>query len=58
MGSFYTNYQVRSDSMPAVIKAMGPLVHARAYVSPPSGGWGPKVAQETTRSAQPERSGR
>src|SRR5207249_11448422 len=39
MGSFYTNYQVRSDSMPAVVKALGPLVQARAYISPPSGGW-------------------
>jgi hypothetical protein len=39
MGAFFTNYQVRSDSMPAVLKALGPLIESRAYVSPPQAGW-------------------
>jgi hypothetical protein len=39
MGAFYTNYQVRSDSTADVVKALGPLVRSRAYVSPTKNGW-------------------
>lgn len=39
MGSFITNFQVRSESSDAVLKAMTPLCKARAYVSPPGNGW-------------------
>jgi hypothetical protein len=39
MGSFYTNYQVRSDSTAVVLKALTPLAQAGAYVSPPDNGW-------------------
>jgi hypothetical protein len=39
MGSFITNYQVRSDSTAAVSKALAPLAETGAYVSPPQNGW-------------------
>src|SRR5258708_5159051 len=39
MGSFLTNYQVRSDSASAVREALAGLVQSRAYVSPPKDGW-------------------
>jgi hypothetical protein len=39
MGSFFTNYQVRSNSAMAVRDAMSPLAEKRAYVSPPTNGW-------------------
>src|SRR5436190_17693233 len=39
MGSFYTNFQVRGDSTPAVLSALRPLIESRAYVSPPTGRW-------------------
>ena len=39
MGSFLTNYQVRSDDAAAVRDAVIPLVQSRAYVSPPKNGW-------------------
>ena len=39
MGAFLTNYQVRSKSSPAVVKALSALLESSAYVSPEKGGW-------------------
>jgi hypothetical protein len=39
MGSFFTNYQVRSDSALPVREALAGLAQGRAYVSPPKNGW-------------------
>src|SRR5262245_43711527 len=39
MGSFFTNFHVRSESQDKVRAALLPLVEARAYVSPPTNGW-------------------
>ncbi len=39
MGSFFTNYQIRSESQENVVSILTPLVKQRAYVSPPKNGW-------------------
>jgi hypothetical protein len=39
MGSFFTNFHVRSEAPDNVRAALLPLVKARAYVSPPANGW-------------------
>lgn len=39
MGAFIVNFQLRSDSLPAVQSAMSKLVTTSAYVSPPKNGW-------------------
>ena len=39
MGSFFTNFHIRTDAPDKVRAALVPLVKARAYVSPPANGW-------------------
>jgi len=39
MGSFFTNFHIRTDSQDKVRAALTPLVKGRAYVSPPGNGW-------------------
>jgi len=39
VGAFFTNYQVRSDSMEDVIRVLNSSVRRRAYISPPKNGW-------------------
>jgi hypothetical protein len=39
MGSFFTNFHVRSESVAEVVRSVTPLVERRAYVSPPRNGW-------------------
>jgi hypothetical protein len=39
MGSFFVNYQIKSNDQAKVVAAASELVQGRAYVSPPKTGW-------------------
>ena len=39
MAAFFTNYQIHTNSVAAIKKALGPLIKSRAYVSPEMNGW-------------------